>query len=600
MRKIIFILFITNCIYLQSCNNKMKTQNEVQSFLEEYNRKYQELITLSSEAEWQSNTIIIEGDSTNARATEKAKEELAKFTGSSYNIDKVKQYLSKKEILNPLQIKQLERILYMAANNPESIKEVVKERIKAETAQVEKLFGYDFKIDNKSVTANDIDEILSKESDLSKRLKAWEASKEVGRELKEGLVKLRDLRNKTVQGLDYTDFYTYQVSDYGMSTKEMMDFLKKINKEIYPIYRELHTYARYELAKKYNVKEVPDMIPAHWLSNRWGQDWSDMIEVEGLNLDSILRTKTPEWIVEQSERFYMSIGFDSLPKTFWNKSSLYPIPADAAYKKNNHASAWHMNYDKDVRSLMSVIPNTRWYETSHHELGHIYYYLTYSNPDVPVILREGANRAYHEAMGSLMGLAAMQKPFLSNLNLLPANTETDQSKQLLKDALHYIVFIPWSAGVMSEYEHDLYAKKLSPDEFNKRWWDLVKKYQGIIPPTNRGEEYCDAASKTHISDDAAQYYDYALSYIILFQLHDYISTKILNQDPHATNYHGNKEVGNFIKEIMYPGASKDWRKVLKEKTGEELSARAMLKYFEPLTSYLKKVNEGRKYTLPEL
>src|SRR3712207_8640362 len=49
----------------------------------------------------------------------------------------------------------------------------------------------------------------------------------------------------------------------------------------------------------------------------------------------------------------------------------------------------------------SVEPNSEWYETTHHELGHIYYYLTYTNPDVPVLLRGGANRAYHEAMGSL-------------------------------------------------------------------------------------------------------------------------------------------------------------------------------------------------------
>ena len=68
---------------------------------------------------------------------------------------------------------------------------------------------------------------------------------------------------------------------------------------------------------------------------------------------------------------------------------------------------WLMDLDTDVRSLMSVIPNAEWYETTHHELGHIYYYMEYTNPDVPPILRSGANRAFHEGIGSLMGLAAM-------------------------------------------------------------------------------------------------------------------------------------------------------------------------------------------------
>ena len=119
----------------------------------------------------------------------------------------------------------------------------------------------------------------------------------------------------------------------------------------------------------------------------------------------------------------------------------------------------------------------------------------------------------------------------------------------------------------------------------------------MVPPTDRGSQYADATSKTHINDDPAQYYDYALSYVILFQLHDHIARNILKQDPHATNYYGSQEVGRFLTSIMKPGASVDWRQILKEKTGEDLSARAMVAYFEPLLSYLKQQNKGRKYTL---
>ncbi len=575
-------------------------QDSVQSYLDVYNKKYQELNIIGNETSWKSQTHIVEGDSTNALANNKAQEELAAYTGSTENIETANKFLARKDKLKELQVKQLKCILYNAANNPGTIADVVKSRIKAETKQTEKLFGFDFKIDGKSVSANDIDGILAKETNMAKRQKAWEASKEVGKGLKDGLVNLRDLRNKTVQGLGYKDFFEYQVSDYGMTSKEMVEMLQKFNKELYPLYRELHTYARYEFAKKYGVKEVPDLIPAQWLPNRWGQDWGSLVDVKGVNLDSALKTKDAEWIVKQGERFYVSLGFPELPKTFWEKSDLYPAPADSKYKKNNHASAWHMDLDKDVRSLMSIIPNSEWYETAHHELGHIYYYISYSNPDVPILLRQGANRAYHEALGSMMGMAAMQKPFMENLNLIPKNTKSDEMQTLLKEALNYVIFIPFSTGTMSMFEHDLYAENLPADQFNKRWWELAKQYQGIAPPNERGEEYCDAATKTHINDDPAQYYDYALSYVLLFQVHDHIAKEILHQDPHATNYFGNKEIGKFISEIMKPGASRDWREVLKEKTGSDLSAKAMLDYFAPLMDYLKKENEGRKYTLPEL
>jgi peptidyl-dipeptidase A len=401
-----------------------------------------------------------------------------------------------------------------------------------------------------------------------------------------------------VQTLGYKDFFSYQVTDYGMNTDELMRVCQGMVKDVWPLYRELHTWARYELAKKYN-QPVPEMLPAHWLPNRWGQSWDAMVEVKGLNLDSALEKKSPEWIIEQSENFYVSIGFDSLPKSFWEKSSLYPVALDAGYKKNNHASAWHMNRAEDVRSLMSIQANAQWWETALHELGHIYYYNSYSTPEVPVILREGANRGFHEAFGTMMGLASMQKPFLANFGLIDPNAKTDDTQALLKEALSYIVVVPWASGVMTGFEHELYANNLSADQYNKKWWELVQKYQGIIPPSQRGEEYCDAASKTHINDDPAQYYDYAIANVLLFQFHDHIAKDILHQDVHATNYYGNKEIGKFLKGVMSPGQTGDWRELLKKELGSDMSAKAMMDYFAPLMEYLKEQNKDRKHTLPE-
>ena len=319
--------------------------------------------------------------------------------------------------------------------------------------------------------------------------------------------------------------------------------------------------------------------------------------VQGLDIDNVLRQKSPEWIVKEGESLYVSLGFPALPQTFWDKSSLYPYSADSNVKKNNHASAWHMDLNTDVRSLMSVEPNAEWFETANHELGHIYYYMTYTNPDVPPLLRGGANRAYHEAIGTMMGLAAMQKPYLVGRGLVNADVRTDSIQSLLKEALNSVVFMFFSCGTMSNFEKALYVDKLSPDQFNARWWELSKKYQGMVPPTARGEENCDAATKTHINDDPAQYYDYALSYVILYQLHNHVAKNILKQDPRATNYFGQKGIGDFLKKIMYPGASKDWRVVLKESTGSELNAGAMLEYFQPLVTWLQEQNNGRKYTL---
>lgn len=589
-------LFLSLTILLAACQNDPKTQTS--DFIDDYTETYLELYYKSALAEWEANTRIREGDTTNAYRVQQANEAFARFTGSEENISRIKVLLDKRTGLDPIQVTQLEAMLYLAANNPATIPEVVRARIKAEAAQTEKLYGFDFQLNGNSVSPNELDDILNSSTNVSERLQAWEASKEVGKTLKDGLNTLQGLRNQTVRALDYDNYFAYQVSEYGMTTDEMREACDQLIKDIWPLYRELHTYARYELAETYD-EEVPELLPAHWLPNRWGQDWSAMIEVEGIDLDSMLEQKGPRWLVEQAERFYISLGFKPLPQSFYELSSLYPLPDSVDYKKNNHASAWHLDLKEDIRSLMSVVPNASWYETTHHELGHIYYYMEYTNPDVPPLLRGGANRAFHEAVGSMMGLAAMQKPFLESIGLIPEGVESNETKALLKEALNYVVFIPWSAGVMTGFEQSLYSEELSKDQYNAKWWELKKRYQGIVPPSDRGEEYCDAASKTHINNDAAQYYDYALSFALLFQLHDHIASNILKQDPRATNYYGNKETGQFLHELLAVGATRDWRELLKETTGEEINAKAMLRYFEPLMEYLEKENQGRVHTLPE-
>jgi peptidyl-dipeptidase A len=607
--KKIFILsavIFSSAFFITSCGSEKKQDDatlktRVDSFLTDYNNKYRALTIASNEATWKSLTYMVKGDTATENQADRLANALAQFEGGASIIKMTQDFLSQKDKLDELQVEQLDHILYFAGGSPQTVADVVKEKIKAEGEATKMLYDFKYTLDGKEVTKNDLDGILISELDTVKRLKAWECAKSVGVALHQPLENLRSLRNKTVQGLNYPDFFSYQVADYGMSADTMMALLRNINDEIYPLYRELHTWARYELAAKYHSKTVPDYLPAQWLPNQWGQDWSDLVTVQGVDLDNIIKSKNYDslWVVKAAEEYYVSMGFPSLPQTFWDKSSLFPVPPGAGYKKNDHASAWHMDLDQDVRSLMSVKPNAHWYETTHHELGHIYYYLSYSRPEVPYILREGANRAYHEALGTMFGMAAMQKPFLVQKGFVSADTKTDSIQSLLKEALRYIVALNWQAGTMSEFEYELYAKNLPADQFNQRWWEIVKREQGIVPPYFRNETYCDPATKTHIIDDPAQYYDYALSTVLQFQFHCYIAKNILHQDPRNTCYFGNKDIGKFIGGIMSVGGVGDWRTLLKEKTGSDLTATPMLDYFQPLMSYLKEVNKGRKYTLPE-
>lgn len=603
MRNKVFIVFLLvtllpSTLPVSAQENSMaanKIRAEAKEFLEMYNSIEQRLYAIASEAEWKSQTDVTDEHTGQRIGASGAR---AAFEGNPYIINKTKELLQHKDKLDDLTTRQLKAILYAASAYPGTVPDLVAARVAAEARQSAVLDGFKFCYERKGetcakvVTPNQLDEILSTSVNLSERKHAWEVSKQTGPALKPGLIELQTLRNRLAREMGFSSFFDLQVSSYDMSVKEMRALTEKWNAQLKPLYDQLHTWAKHKLAERYK-QPVPDLIPAHWLGNRWSQAWPGI--VEGVDLNELFKNRSPEWIVKQAEAFYVSLGWPALPKSFYEKSDLYELPPDAKRKKNTHASAWHIDLENDVRSLMSVKSNADWFYTAHHELGHVYYYIAYTNPSVPLTLREGANRAFHEAIGDLISIASSQPMYLKEIGVMPKQMQIDKVQYLLNQALdNAVVFIPWSAGVMTTWEHDLYEQNLPADQFNKRWWEYAARYQGIAPPEPRGEQFCDAATKTHINDDPAQYYDYAMAYIIKYQLHMYIAKNILKQDPHNCNYFGNKEVGKYLLNILKLGKTKDWREVIKEATGEEVSARAMLEYFEPVMKYLQDQNKARQ------
>lgn len=568
-------------------------QARADAFLEGYNQTYQALYTVSSVATWKSMTDV-KPEHTGQRIG--ADEARAAFVGSPYVIETARSLLADEAALDPLSVRQLQAILRIAAEAPGTIPDVVRERIAAEARQSALLDAFEFTWTPPGVnapeplTANRIDEILNTSTDLPERLAVWNASKATGPVLKPGLLELRDLRNRVAREMGHDSFFALQVASFDMSVSEMREMCDRLLADMRPLYEQLHCWVRHKLAERYG-EPVPRLIPAHWLNNRWSQEWPGI--VEGVDLDPFMKGKSPEWIVQSAVRYGESLGLPEVPASFWELSDLYELSPDADRKKNTHASAWPIDLKQDVRSLMNVRPDFRWFMTSHHEMGHIFYFLAYSRPGIPMVLREGASPAMHEAMAEALAAPVGQLPYLRQMGVVPADKEFDQTLWLLNVALDQVVFMPWAAGVMRAWEEDFYAQELEADRLNQRWWDYVEHYQGVAPPVARGEDYCDAATKTHINDNPAQYYKYAIAFAIKWQLHMHIAKTILKQDPHNANAFGNQEVGALMLRLMEPGATRDWQQLLVETTGEPLSAKPMLEYFEPLMGWLKKENAGR-------
>jgi len=563
-------------------------QERADRFLTLANAGYQALNHVQQEAAWMASTDVTPAHDA---ASEVAGKAFAAFNGNPAIINEARALLVHRDELTALTVRQLERLLLNAAEGPMTNPALVEARIAAETQQASTLNSFVFQLRGQPVTVNQIDNLLRSSRDLAERQAVWEASKQSGPALKPGLIKLRELRNGVAQELGYHDYFALQMAAYGMTTADMVKLNEEFMHELRPLYLQLHTWVKYELARRYG-QPVPRRIPAHWIDNRWAQEWEGL--VAAADFDDRFKGRTAEWVVKTAEQFYMSLGFAPLPATFWARSDLYPVPAGGPRKKNTHGSCWHVDLEQDIRALMSVEPNAQWFGTTHHELGHGYYFLSYTRPDVPPLLRNSPNGGFHEGMAEIGGLACWQQPYLHAVGVLPPDARPDAIALLLNDALtNCLPFIFWSSGTMTHWEADVYAGNLPTDQWNERWWHYVRDFQGVEPPAARGEEWCDAATKTHINDTPCYYPNYAFATVLKFQLNDYIARTILHQPPQACNYLGSRPVGDFLRQIMAKGATEDWRKVLREATGEELSTRAMVAYFQPLMAWLEEQNKGR-------
>ena len=341
-------------------------QERADHFLTLFNAGYQSLIAVRESASWDAAVDVTPAHDAAAEATSRS---FAAFTGHATVIAEARALLARRAELDPVTVIQLQRVLLNAAEAPMTNPALARARIAAETAQDSTLNSFTFHLGDQPISTNDLEQRLLTSTDLTERRALWEASKQSGPVLKPGLVALQKLRNGVAQELGYPDYFSLQFANYGLSTDEMLHLNDEFLRVLRPLYLQLHTWAKYELAKRYG-QPVPKRIPAHWLANRWGQEWPAL--VAAANLDAHFARHPREWVARTAEEFFTGLGFAPLPASFWQKSDLYPRAVDAPSHKSDHAYCYDVDLDGDVRGLLNIEANTDWYGTAHHEFGHAF------------------------------------------------------------------------------------------------------------------------------------------------------------------------------------------------------------------------------------
>ncbi|MGK3962908.1 M2 family metallopeptidase [Sorangium sp. So ce118] len=441
--------------------------------------------------------------------------------------------------------------------------------------------------------------IMATSRDPEELKRAWVGWRTVSAPMRGDFARLVQLANEGARELGFKDTGDAWRSKYEMEPGALPREVDRLWEQARPLYDALHCYVRGRLAATYGEDVVPGALPirADLLGDMWAQEWSnirDVVAPQGAapihDLDAALRAKglTPIEMVRTGERFFVSLGFEPLPATFWERS-LFVKPADRDVVC--HASAWNIDDEEDLRIKMCIDITADDFYTIHHELGHSFYQREYN--DLPWLYRDSPNPAFHEALGDTIGLSVTPE-YLQRIGLVaelpPASSDISL---LLNEALGKVAFLPF-AVLVDRWRWGVFSGEISPPDYNRAWWELRTRYQGVTPPVPRSEADFDPGAKYHVAT-SVPYIRYFFARILQFQLHRALCDAAGYKGPlHRCTIYGSEAAGERLRQMMAMGRSRPWPEALEAVTGSrQMDAAAMLDYFAPLKDWLDRQNRGR-------
>ena len=598
----LFLLLSIGLMVMSSCTNNAPgtsggkgTADEAAKFMDDAEKRLMALSIKSGRADWVKSTYIT--DDTEALAADANKDLIAATT----------EFAEQSKRFNgvdlPADLQRKMKLLKLSLTLPAPSDPAEREELTKIAASMEGDYGkgkYCPEGDKgKCLSLSDLEEIMTNSRDPEELKKAWLGWHQIAVPIRKDYVRFVELSNKGAKEMGFKDTGAMWREKYDMEPDAFSAEMERLWQQVKPLYDSLYTYTRHKLSEKYGKDIVPEdkPIPAHLLGNMWAQTWGNVYPIlapatsdRGYDLTKTLKARNTDakQMVRYGEGFFTSLGFEQLPTTFWDRS-LFAKPVD--HDVVCHASAWDIDLEKDVRLKMCVNINEEDFSTVHHELGHNYYQMAYAGQ--PFLFRDSANDAFHEAIGDTIALS-VTPPYLKQLNLIDKVPEPSADIGfLLNRALDKVAFLPFGY-LVDQWRWKVFSGEIKPEDYNKAWWDLREKYQGVAPPVPRSEQDFDAGAKYHVPANTP-YARYFLAAILQFQFHRALCREAgFNGPLYQCSIYGNKKAGDKLHAMLAMGLSKPWPDALKAMTGEDkMDATAIIDYFAPLKTWLDEQN-GKK------
>ena len=440
--------------------------------------------------------------------------------------------------------------------------------------------------------------VLATSRDPKELLAAWNGWAAVGRQMRPQFSQYVALANAGARDAGLADAGVPWRSTYDVPPEKIVLEVDRLWEEIRPLYVALHAYVRMRLRASYKSAPIAEkgLIPAHLLGNLWGQDWANLFPLvapkdldPGFDLTRTLSRRGVNGIeiVRSAERFFTSLGFPPLAKSFWERSMFErPVGREVIC----HASAHSIDGADDSRIKACLEPTAEMFQVAHHELGHVFYFNSYRSQSF--LFKEGASDAFHEAVGDAIALS-LTPGYLKKVGLL--DEVPGPSKDiglLLRQALSKVAFLPFGL-LVDQWRWKVFSGAIRPENYNRSWWELKRKYQGVSPPTPRSEADFDPGAKYHVAANVP-YLRYFMADLLQFQFHRALSRAAGCTEPlHRCSIYQSAEAGAKLRAMLALGASRPWTEALHQMTGEDrIDGAALREYFAPLEAWLEEQLRG--------
>jgi peptidyl-dipeptidase A len=571
-----------------------QTADEAATFIAETERELAELNIRSNQASWvAANFITVDTEALSADAQKNLNVAVQRRALDARRFDNVRLPAEQRRKLDLLKLS----LTAPPPGNPSDAAELTRTQVSMEADYGR---GEYCRAGGECLDIGGITRLMAGSRDPAELLDAWQGWHRVGAPMRDRYTRFVELSNKGARELGHPNTGAMWRAQYEMHPDSFAAETDRLWEQVRPLYESLHAYVRTRLVEQYGprVVDADGMIPAHLLGNVWAQEWGNIYPLvaprdaagAGYDLTELIRARNVDALqmTRFGEGFFTSMGFDSLPGTFWERSLLtQPRDRDVVC----HASASAVDDADDLRIKMCIEPTAEDFVVVHHELGHNFYQRAYKHQ--PFLFRNGANDGFHEAIGDAIALSITPE-YLVRVGLLDRAPEAAaDTALLLRQAMDKVAFLPFGL-LVDKWRWGVFSGEIPPSRYNAAWWELRNRYQGVAAPVSRSEADFDPGAKYHIPGNTP-YMRYFLARVLQFQFYRALCREAGYTGPlHRCTFYGSEQAGARLERMLAAGSSQPWQQTLFEMTGERgMDAGAMMEYFAPLKAWLDRQNQGK-------